>query len=214
MDKIRKQTVAEIHPWDRIPIILKSISGFNSCLTVSVMSIIFIWSVHISVSKSLSDWPGVITFSLMIGGPMIIALNFVNAKSVIGTILAKASDSEDGTPTTIEIPSATAIVTEDSVAVEREIIGPTTVILRAIAGFTATHVICFCSLLFTWTIHNSMIIGYRLPGDMQLFMVVIGPIITSWSFVRANATLTAVIEGASAIDRIRNKLAGVISTNK
>ncbi|QYN79958.1 hypothetical protein PQD71_gp065 [Kosakonia phage Kc263] len=214
MDKIRKQTVAEVHPWDRIPIILKSISGFNSCLTVSVMSLIFIWSVHISVSKSLSDWPGVITFSLMIGGPMIIALNFVNAKSVIGTILAKANDSEGGAPTTIEIPSATAIVTEDSVAVEREIIGPTTVILRAIAGFTATHVICFCSLLFTWTIHNSMIIGYRLPGDMQLFMVVIGPIITSWSFVRANATLTAVIEGASAIDRIRNKLAGVISTNK
>lgn len=215
MDKIRKQTVTEVHPWDRIPIILKSISGFNSCLTVSVMSVIFIWSVHISVSKSLSDWPGVITFSLMIGGPMIIALNFVNAKSVIGTILAKSNDQPEGSPSpTIEIPSATAIVTEDDIAVEREIIGPTTVILRAVAGFTATHVICFCSLLFTWTIHNSMIIGYRLPGDMQLFMVVIGPIITSWNFVRANATLTAVIQGASAIDRIRNKLAGVLSTGK
>lgn len=213
MDKIRKQTVTDVHPWDRIPLILKSISGFNSCLTVSVMSVIFIWSAHISVSKSISDWPGIITLTLMVVGPIIIALNFVNAKSVIGTILSKANEEGENV-TKIEIPSATGIVTEDDIAVERELTGPTTVILRAIAGFVAVHVICFCSLLFTWTIHNSMLSGYHLPANMQLFMVVVGPIITSWNFVRANATLNAVIKGATELEHWRDRLANVIATKK
>lgn len=214
MEKIRKQSATETHTWDRVPIILKSISGFNSCMTVSIMSVIFIWSVHITISKRIGDWPGAFTFMLMIAGPIIIALNFVNAKSIINTVLTKNGNEIDTQNTTIDIPSATPIVTEDDIAIEREITGPITVLLRAIAGFTATHVICFCSLLFTWTIHNSMLAGHRMPGDMQLFMVVIGPVITSWNFVRANATLTAVIQGASAIDRFRDKLAGIISTNR
>lgn len=222
MEKIRKvPTVAEIHPWDRIPIVLKSIAGFNSCLTVSAMTLIFIWSIHLSVSKQIGDWPGIIATILMTSGPIIIALNFVNAKSIIGVILSR--DGENASPpdipgegdnNTIEIPSAIPIVTEDDIAVQREIVGPTNVISQALAGFIATHVICFCSLLFTWTIHDAMINGHRLPGDVQLFMVVIGPVLTSWNFVRANATLTTVIQGASAIDRFRDKLAGLLATNK
>ena len=214
MDKIRKQTVTEIHSWDRVPLILKSISGFNSCITVSVMSIIFIWSAHVSVSKSFHDWPGITTLTLMVVGPIIIALNFVNAKSIIGTILSKTNEDGEKPATTIEIPSATAIITEEDIALERELTGPTTVILRAIAGFVAVHVICFCSLLFTWTIHNSMLAGYHLPANLQLFMVVVGPIITSWNFVRANATLNAVIQGASGLEHWRDRLAGIIATKK
>lgn len=218
MERIHKvQTTGEVHPWDRIPIILKAISGFNSCLTVSAMSALFIWAVHLGVTKGTADWPGPITCILMIIGPIIIALNFVNARSVITTIvesgkLSEEDESQNVIP--VEIPVATKLITEKDIAIEREITGPTTVLLRAIAGATSTHVICGCSLLFTWTIHDTMVLGRSLPGDIQLFMVVVGPIITSWNFVSANATLSAVINGASVIDRWRNKFSRLLATDK
>lgn len=218
MERIRKvRTDGPVHPWDRIPIILKAISGFNSCLTVSAMSAIFIWSIHLAVTKGTAAWPGIITWVLMSIGPIIITLNFVNARSVITTIVASANaelDRDDAEQKPVQIPMSTGLISERDIAIEREIVGPTTVLLRAIAGAISTHVICGCSLLFTWTIHDTMISGHSLPGDMQLFMVVVGPIITSWNFVRANATLSTVIQGASAFDRWRNKIATILATEK
>jgi uncharacterized protein YaaW (UPF0174 family) len=223
MERIHKvQTTGEVHPGDRIPIVLKAISGFNSCLTVSAMSALFIWAVHLGVTKGTTDWPGPITCILMIIGPIIIALNFVNARSVITTIVesGKSSGDEDEeidvsqNVIPVKIPTATKLITEKDVAIEREITGPTTVILRAIAGATSTHVICGCSLLFTWTIHDSMILGKSLPGNIQLFMVVVGPVITSWSFVSANATLSAVMSGASVIHKWRVKVSSVIAPDR
>lgn len=217
------QTSYEIKPWDRIPVILRAVSGFNSCLTVSAMSVIFIWSVHVSVTKGNAPWPDFITGLLMIIGPIIITINFVNAKSIISTIIGATDDVEgksDDDDTAIVpqpsvvVPPAPGIVSQHDIALEREIVGPTTVLLRAIAGAISTHVICFCSLLFTWTIHDIMIIGHPSPGDGQLFMIVVGPIITSWNFVRANATLAAVIKGTSKLDYWRNRIANVISVQK
>lgn len=216
METIRKvNTNPQVHAWDRIPIILKGVSGFNSCLTVSIMSAVFIYSVHLAIVSGAGDWPGFITMVLMVIGPIIIALNFVNARSIITTIISHEEGVTDkGTaPTEVQIPPASPIVSAMDIAIEREVTGPTTTLLRAIAGAISTHVICFCSLLFTWTIHVAMIGGHRLPGDGELFMVVVGPIITSWSFVRANATLSTVIDGASALDRWRNKMANILATN-
>lgn len=221
MERIHKVvTEGQVHPWDRIPIVLKAISGFNSCITVSTMSALFIWSVHVSISTGVADWPGFITSVLMSIGPIIITLNFVNARSVITTIIESADTSDNaetganGLPTAIQIPVATGLITDRDIAIEREVVGPTTVLLRAIAGAISTHVICGCSLLFTWTIHNSMLSGHGLPGDPQLFMVVVGPIITSWNFVRANATLNAVIRGASVLDKWRNRAASILATER
>ncbi|AEV89575.1 hypothetical protein OBP_138 [Pseudomonas phage OBP] len=215
MERIKTLTAeTRIHPWDRIPIVLKAISGFNSCLTVSVTSAIFIWGIHQSVTTGVGTWPGIATALLMMIGPIIIAWNFVNAKSIITTILTQDPDGAEGDtiPKQVVVPSATPIITESDIAVEREIVGPTTVILRAIAGAFSTHIICFCSLLFTWTIHDAMISGKHLPSNTELFMVVVGPIVTSWNFVRASATLSTVMQGTSAISKWRNKLSGWIAT--
>lgn len=220
---LKVKTNYEVKPWDRIPVILRAVSGFNSCLTVSVMSVIFIWSVHISVTVNKAPWPEFVTGVLMIIGPIVITINFVNAKSIISTIVgvtdeleSKQTSNDNTVPEQPSIPivPAVGIISQHDIAFEREVIGPTTVLLRAIAGAVSTHVICFCSLLFTWTIHDSMLSGHNLPGDGQLFVIVVGPIITSWNFVRANATLNAVIKGTSAIDIWRNRLAGMLSTRK
>jgi hypothetical protein len=218
---LKVRTKYEVKPWDRIPVVLRAISGFNSCLTVSVMSVVFIWSVHLSVTTGKASWPEFMTGLLMIIGPIIITINFVNAKSIISTIVG-VTDEVEGRPAgdgavlpaqpSVVVAPAPGIVSQHDIAFEREIVGPTTVLLRAIAGTISTHVICFCSLLFTWTIHDSMIGGHPLPGDGQLFMIVIGPIITSWNFVRANATLNAVIKGTSAINVWRDRLASMLST--
>lgn len=159
----------------------------------------------------------------MIIGPIIITFSFVNAKSIISTIVG-ASDELEGKPAgdgavipdqpPVMVTPAAGIVSQHDIAFEREIVGPTTVLLRAIAGAISTHVICFCSLLFTWTIHDSMLAEHVLPGDAQLLVIVVGPVITSWNFVRANATLNAVIKGTSAIDVWRNRLANMLSTQR
>lgn len=221
---IKIESDYEITPWDKVPIILKAISGFNSCLTVSAMSVLFIWSIHIGITTNKTDWPGFITWLLMCIGPIIITLNFVNARSIITTMVGSPSTDEneesvienndDSRVGNVVIPPAVGLISARDIAFEREIVGPTTVIMRAIAGFISTHVICFCSLLFTWTIHETMIVGHTLPGDPQLFMVVIGPIITSWNFVRANATLSTVIHGASQLDKWRDRIGDFISTKK
>lgn len=213
MEKIQKVDTGTPHPWDRIPVILRAVAGFNSCITVSTTSAIFVYSIYLGMTSFRAHYPGVITTSLMLIGPIIMAWSFNNAKSIITTILTQDQDHVVEEKQVV-IPPTSPIVTPHDVAIEREIVGPTTVLLRAIAGFISTHVICFCSLLFTWTIHMTYITGHPLPPNSELFMVVVGPIVTSWNFVRASATLSTVIQGASQLDKWRNKIASVISTNK
>lgn len=198
---------SDISNFDRIPILLKGLAGFDSCITVSITSAIFIYSIHVSITTGVATWPGIFTALIMLAGPVIIAWNFVNAKGIITTILPK-----DGTVEEIEvaIPKAIPIMTPDDVAFERELMGHTSVILRAIAGFISTHVICYCSLLFTLTIHQAMINGKTLPGDAELLLIVIGPVVTSWNFVRAGATLSTVMSGANNIHNFREKMAKII----
>lgn len=207
-------TQSQVSKWDSIPISLKALSGFNSCLTVSATSAIFIWSIHISVSRGISTWPGILTALIMMAGPIIIAWSFVNARGIITTILHQPDDEGNGGPqvvtTEVKVPIPMPIVTADDVAFERELMGPVAVMLRAIAGAVSTHVICFCSLLFTWTIHDAMLSGKHLPSDAELLLVVIGPVVTSWNFVRASMMLSTVMQGASNIKKYRSKLAEFI----
>ena len=212
-----QSTQSPSNKWDNIPIFLKAISGFNSCLTVSATSAIFIWSIHVSVSKGIATWPGIITALIMMAGPIIIAWSFVNARGIITTILPQQDESGNVVPgsaqvapTEVKLPVPIPIVTADDVAFERELVGPVAVMLRAIAGATSTHVICFCSLLFTWTIHDSMLSGRHLPSDSELLLVVVGPVVTSWNFVRASMMLSTVMQGASGLNRYRTKLAAFI----
>ena len=191
-----------------IPGILKTISGFNSCLTVSLTSAVFIWSIHIAILTGKSAWPNVLTAFIMMMGPIIIALNFVNAKMMINSVMhqptAEGDEPERFTP---PLPPSSLLTLA---AIEREMMGVPAMILRSIAGAISAHVICFCSLLFTWTIHDALIHGKPLPSDYELLLIVIGPVITSWSFVRAGGTLDTVIKSTNVINKARDKLAGFI----
>lgn len=198
---------SDVERIDRVPIVLKGLAGFNSCLTVSTTSAIFIYSIHVSITSGVATWPGLITALIMLAGPVIIAWNFVNAKGIITTILPK--DGEVG-EVEIAVPKNIPLMTPEDVAFERELMGHTSVLLRAIAGFISTHVICYCSLLFTLTIHQAMITGKPLPGDGELLLIVIGPVVTSWNFVRAGAILSTVMSGASNIHNVREKLSNII----
>lgn len=211
MQKVNSDTTGiKKHPWDRIPIALKSISGFNSCITVAVMSVVFIISVNTALERNTSDWPTIGQMLLMMMGPIVIAWHFVNAKSIISTILTPDGTEGPSIEKKLVIPTNTGILTENDVAIERELVGPVTVILRAIAGFVATHSICFCSLFFTWTVHTALITGKEMPSNIKLFLIVIGPIVTSWNFVRASSTISAVLSGATAFKNFRSRMAGII----
>ena len=201
--------------FDRAAIFLRNISGFSSCMTVCVISMIFVWSVHIGVSEYHRGYPGLFAMTIMIIGPIIMAWNFNNAKSIISTILVSVDgDEADVEQTKVAIPKAAPIITEEDIAIERGVVGRLGIALRYFAGCVSTHVICACSLLFTWTIHLAYANGGMLPSNSELFMVVVGPIVTSWNFVRATATLNTVIKGASQFDKWRSKLSSWIAPNR
>lgn len=199
--------------YDRAALFLRNISGFSSCMSVCVISMIFVWSVHVGVSEYHRGYPGLVTMTIMIIGPIIMAWNFNNAKSIISTILIN-TDSDEVEEAKVAIPKTAPIITEEDIAIERGVVGRLGIALRYFAGCVSTHVICACSLLFTWTIHLAYSNGGVLPSNSELFMVVVGPIVTSWNFVRATATLNTVIKGASQIDKWRGKLSGWIAPNK
>lgn len=180
----------------------------------------FIWAINESRRSGVSDWPGELQSFLMLAGPIILALHFVNAKTIITTILTPLGSEHDkmvdrqGEIDKVEIPKSTPILTEQDVALEREVLGHTAVLLKAIAGFISTHVICYCSLLFTSTIQDALLLGKPLPSDLELFLVVVGPIITSWSFVKAGSTLGAVVTGVNSIARFRRWTANIIDPGR
>lgn len=197
---------------DRFPILLRTISGFNSCLTVNMTSCIFIWAINEAGRIGSGSWPDPMQMGLMIIGPIIMAWNFVNAKTIINTLVDSAApeDSEIKTKAKTSIVPKIPFITEQDIIVQKEIFGTGNVILRAIAGFISTHVICFCSLMFTLSIHTAFVQARELPSSSELFLVVVGPIITSWNFVRASNTLSAVISGTDAIKKFREKIANLL----
>lgn len=200
--------------YDKVALFMRNISGFSSCLTVCMISFIFVMSIHLGVTQHDRGYPGFTTLTLMIIGPIIMAWSFNNARSIISTILVAADKGGEETTQTVVIPKATPIITEEDIAIERGIVGRLGVGMRYFAGCISTHIICWCSLVFTWTIHISYTTDGVLPSNSQLFLVVVGPIVTSWNFVRASATLSTVIQGASQLDKWRGKVAGWISPNK
>lgn len=213
MEKVRRIDPGTVGKWDKVPLYLRAISGFNSCVTVATVSAIFIWSINEAAIAGVQSWMTVteLQMFIMMMGPIIMAWNFVNAKSIITTILTpEGTNGETSEVKRVVVPSNTAVFTEGDIAIEREMFGGPATILRAIAGFISTHVICFCSLLFTWTIHDAMIAGFPLPSTIKLLLVVIGPIITSWNFVKASNTLSAVMAGTSALEKFRTRAANIL----
>ena len=201
--------------YDWIPAVLRSTAGFNSCMTVAVTSIIFIMTIYHGVIENEKGWFNSVQMVLMLCGPVIIAWNFSNAKSILSTVLT-IDDSEtiEQTKKEIKIPQTAGVVTDNDIAIERELFGLSTVLMRAVAGCISVHVICFVSIVFTITIRQAAIDGKALPGDIEVLLAVIGPVITSWSFVRAANTLAVLMSSGSSLINLREKLADIIRPNK
>ena len=202
--------------YDWIPVVLRSTAGFNSCMTVGVTSIIFIMTIYHGVIENEKGWFNSVQMVLMLCGPALLGWHFVNAKSILATVLSvdKEQHETNTSPKPLKIPGGTTLVTDKDIAIERELFGLSTVLMRAIAGCISVHAICFVSIVFTITIRQAVIEGKTLPSDIEVLISVLPPIITSWSFMRVSNTLAVIIAGGGKFAQFREKLAEVIKPNK
>lgn len=226
MEKIPTPSVNPDDSYDWIPMILKSTSGFNSCLTVAITSIIFVITIHDGIMYTQIGWFSASQIFLMTCGVMIMAWHFVNANVTLSSVLkTEVEEQQEEIPQSVENDrvcdnlkcthkahkTRVGGLAEEDIALERNLLGLSTVLMRAVAGCVSVHVICFGSLIFTWSIREAILIGKTMPGDMQIFLAVIGPIITSWNFVKAANTINVLMSSGGAILKLRSKLAEFIS---
>ena len=107
--------------YDWIPAVLRSTAGFNSCMTVGVTSIIFIMTIYHGVIENEKGWFNSVQMVLMLCGPVIIAWNFSNAKSILSTVLTiDETETIEQTKKEIKIPQTAGVVTDNDIAIERE----------------------------------------------------------------------------------------------
>lgn len=217
MEKKQTALINQNNEYDWIPGVLRTASGFNSCITVGLTSLIFVMTIYHSVVETGKDWFDGTQIALMLCGPIVIAWNFTNAKSILATVLSvddselKEQEQTEAVPIQeVKIPQGAALITDQDVSLERELFGLSTVMLRAIAGCIAVHVICFVSIIFTLTIRDASITGKTLPGNVEILLAVVGPVITSWTFVRAVNTLSVLMQSKSRLIDFREKLAELI----
>lgn len=203
--------------YDWIPAVLRSTAGFNSCITVGVTSLIFVMTIWHSVSSN-QGWFSPTQIAMMLSAPALLSWHFVNARSILATVLSvdqeELKDQEELPKKPLKIPGGTPLVTDTDIAVEREIFGLSTVIMRAVAGCVSVHVICLVSIIFTLTIREAVMNGKVLPGDMEVLIAVLPPMITSWSFMRVANTLGVIISGGNKLEQFREKLANIIKPSK
>ena len=203
--------------YDWIPAVLRSTAGFNSCITVGVTSLIFVMTIWHSVSSN-QGWFSPTQIAMMLSAPALLSWHFVNARSILATVLSvdqeELKDQEELPKKPLKIPGGTPLVTDTDIAVEREIFGLSTVIMRAVAGCISVHVICLVSIIFTLTIREAVMNGKVLPGDMEVLIAVLPPMITSWSFMRVSNTLGVIISGGNKLEQFREKLANIIKPSK
>lgn len=197
---------------DRLVVFLRSLSGFISCLTVAATSVGFIYTVQIAVTEMGKGWPEPTKVFLMMVGPVIGSWHFLNARSIIATILSTEEELKEGEGEVkpVVIPKQTPVVTQKDIALEREICGTASVLMRAIAGTITTIAICVGSGIFAYTIHLGILKEVGYPDDTTIFLVVVGPIIASWNFIKVSSTLGLVIAGGNKISKLRNTLAEII----
>lgn len=162
--------------------------------------------------KTEIGWIGGLEILIMLMGPVIIAWNFVNVHSTLESVIQANTEQTEGDQTTSTRKCyPKGYITPNDAAMEREVFGTGTMLLRALVGFIAAHSICFTSLVYTWTIRTAVLGGKVMPGEFDILIAVIGPIITSWNFVRAANTINVLISGGTMIMNFRTWLSTVIA---
>ena len=197
----------------KTPKVLRAACGFISAITSCVITVIFSLTIYESVLKVGWGYPNAFKIGIMIIGPLVSCLQFVNVSSTLSALFATNEKKEEEGKTVIEDP-AVVVATPEKPPLEHQLYGSTTVLLRAIAGFSCSLVICFASLMFTYVIHQGTINEKMLPSELEMLVVVAGPILTSWSFMKAETTIRNLLQIDGVREILRKKAIDVLSKSK
>lgn len=176
----------------KVPISLRTISGFLSALTSAVISLIFTFTIYDAVLKIGIGYPGEYKIALMIIAPVISSWQFLNVSSTLAALFSNLK--ENSNKSEAEIAATVGIVTPQDVSIESSIFGSFNVLLRAIAGFVSCITVCAVSLIFTYVMHKGIISGKGYPTNSEMTVVIVGPIIMSWTFMRASTTIVQLLK--------------------
>lgn len=97
---------------------------------------------------------------------------------------------------------------------ERELFGKWTVALRNLGGIFAVLVVCVMGVFNSYTIFISVTDHKLWPSETSMFIMVVGPVVCSWTWINANKTISTILGGTGAITKIRERAADLIAPNK
>lgn len=198
-----------------LPITLRGVSGFISALTSSVITVIFSFTIYQAVLKSELGYPDPIKILIMVIGPLISSFQFINITSTLAAMFSGVPKQEVGENTDSNaLPVETLKVHQsepDVQSLEREMYGDVSVILRSIAGFICCSVICFASITFTYVIHLGVMAGKPFPTNLEMVVVICGPIITSWTFMKAETTIKELMKIETWSDKFKSGVIKLLS---
>lgn len=98
--------------------------------------------------------------------------------------------------------------------VERGIFGDKSVRLRNIGGLFAVIVVCLTALANSYTIFLSVTNSNLWPSETSMFIMMVGPIVCSWSWLSVNKTLQTLFTGVDNVTKFRSKVADIIAPTK
>lgn len=94
--------------------------------------------------------------------------------------------------------------------IEREIFGKWTLILRNFAGVVAVLVVCTTALFNSYTINQSVSKYGEWPSELSMLIMMVGPIVVSWSWINASKIITTILEGTGGLTRLRERAAKML----
>lgn len=99
----------------------------------------------------------------------------------------------------------------DMGGLERELFGKWTVALRNLAGIFAVVVVCVMGLFNCYTTYISVSDHQIWPTETSVFIMVVGPVVCSWSWMNASKTISTILGGAGTLTKIRERAAKIIA---
>lgn len=201
-----EQVENQKHNIKSFPNVMIAIGGFFSSITIISNTVLFIWTIHEIVINQGGSYPNPLKIFIMFIGPFITVIHFVNASSILVSMLKTINKSDSNEDYEIlRYENEIKFRNSDDVSFETEVFGKLFVTLRAIAGFLTVIGICIASFILTITIHQSATMGKSLPSDLVITIIVAGPILTSWTFMRAGTTINALLKNSGLKEYLRKK---------
>lgn len=96
---------------------------------------------------------------------------------------------------------------------ERELFGKWTVALRNLGGIFAVVVVCVMGVFNSYTIFISVTDHKLWPSETSMFIMVVGPVICSWTFMNSSKTISTIMQIKGVAGKVRNRMAAVLATD-